>query len=277
MRITRLVKAQVFFLALCFAVFVAAQVAVPELVSRVTDSTGTLNAEQKANLEQTLKDFETRKGSQIGVLIVSTTSPEAIEQYSLRVVERWKLGRKKLDDGALLIIAKDDRTLRIEVGYGFEGVLNDAICKRIISEVITPKFKQADFYGGITDGVDRMIRIAEGEPLPPVRELANSEIEIKPNIPLIFILALIVGGVLRAMFGRLPGAIVTGGVMGLLAWLFAGAISIALISGLLAFVFALLGGGVGRFIGGQHGGFSGGGGFGGGGGSFGGGGASGRW
>lgn len=277
MRITRLVKAPVFFLALCFAVFVVAQVAVPELVSRVTDSTGTLNAEQKANLEQTLKDFETRKGSQIGVLIVSTTSPEAIEQYSLRVVERWRLGRKKLDDGALLIIAKDDRTLRIEVGYGFEGVLNDAICKRIISEVITPKFKQADFYGGITDGVDRMIRVAEGEPLPPVRELANSEIEIKPYIPLIFILALIVGGVLRAIFGRLPGAIVTGGIMGFLAWLFAGAISIALLSGLLAFVFALLGGGVGRFIGGQHGGFSGGGGFGGGGGSFGGGGASGRW
>lgn len=277
MRITRLVKAPVFFLALCFAVFVAAQVAVPELVSRVTDSTGTLNAEQKANLEQTLKDFETRKGSQIGVLIVSSTSPEAIEQYSLRVVERWRLGRKKLDDGALLIIAKDDRTLRIEVGYGFEGVLNDAICKRIISEVITPKFKQADFYGGITDGVDRMIRIAEGEPLPPVRELANSEIEIKPYIPLIFIIALVVGGVLRAIFGRLPGAIVTGGIMGFLAWLFAGAISIALLSGLLAFVFALLGGGVGRFIGGQHGGFSGGGGFGGGGGSFGGGGASGRW
>ncbi|MDO9192945.1 MAG: TPM domain-containing protein [Undibacterium sp.] len=264
-------------MALCFAVFVAAQVAVPELVSRVTDSTGTLNAEQKANLEQTLKDFETRKGSQIGVLIVSTTSPEAIEQYSLRVVERWKLGRKKVDDGALLIIAKDDRTLRIEVGYGFEGVLNDAICQRIISEVITPKLKQADFYGGITDGVNRMIRVAEGEPLPPVREQANNEIEIKPYIPLIFILALVVGGALRAIFGRLPGAIVTGGVMGFLAWLFAGAISIALLSGLLAFVFALLGGGVGKFIGGQHGGFSGGGGFGGGGGSFGGGGASGRW
>ncbi len=277
MTITRLVKAPLFFLALCFAVFVAAQVAVPELISRVTDSTGTLKPEQKANLEQTLKDFETRKGSQIGVLIVSTTSPEAIEQYSLRVVERWRLGRKKVDDGALLIIAKDDRTLRIEVGYGFEGVLNDAICKRIISEVITPKFKRADFYGGITDGVDRMIRIAEGETLPPVRELANSEIEIKPNIPLIFILALVVGGALRAIFGRLPGAIVTGWVIGFLAWVFAGAISIALLSGLLAFVFALLGGGVGRFIGGQHGGFSGGGGFGGGGGSFGGGGASGRW
>ncbi len=143
-----------------------AQVAVPPLTGRVVDQTGTLTSEAAARLEQKLGDFEARKGSQIAVLIVPTTQPEAIEQYSIRVAEAWKVGRKKVDDGAILLIAKNDRKLRIEVGYGLEGALNDVTAKRIIDEIITPKFKNGDFSGGIEDGVDRMIGVIDGEPLP---------------------------------------------------------------------------------------------------------------
>ncbi len=99
--------------------------------------------------------------------MVPTTQPEAIEQYSIRVVEKWKLGRKGADDGALLIIAKDDRTMRIEVGYGLEGVLTDAMSKRIISDDIVPNFRQGDFYGGVTVGVERIMAVINGEQLPP--------------------------------------------------------------------------------------------------------------
>ena len=123
---------------------VRADVPVPSLAARVTDETGTLTSEQRSSLEQTLEDFEARKGAQISVLIVPTTQPETIEQYSMRVVEQWKLGRQKVDDGALLIIAKSDRSLRIEVGYGLEGALNDATSSRIIRDVIVPRFKQDD-------------------------------------------------------------------------------------------------------------------------------------
>src|ERR1039457_3277652 len=150
--------------ALCWSLVAGAQVPVPPLTARVTDQTATLNAEQKAALEQTLQAFEARKGSQLAVLMIPPTAPETIEQYALRVAEQWKLGRKKVDDGAILLVAKNDRTLRIEVGYGLEGALNDATSKRIISEIITPRFKQGDFYGGIGAGVDQMIRAVDGEP-----------------------------------------------------------------------------------------------------------------
>uniref|UniRef100_UPI003340F24E TPM domain-containing protein n=1 Tax=Duganella hordei TaxID=2865934 RepID=UPI003340F24E len=265
-----------------WAVAAGAQVAVPPLSARVTDTTGTLTSDQKASLEQVLQDFEAKKGSQIGVLMLASTTPETIEQYSLRVAEQWKLGRKKVDDGALLIVAKDDRTMRIEVGYGLEGVLNDAVCKRIISEVITPKFKQGDFYGGIRDGIDGMLRVVEGEPLPaPARPAADGG--VGSYLPVLLVLALVVGGILRALLGRLPGAIMTGGLVAFLAWLFAGALSAAVIAGVLALFFTLVGGRAlgmaGRHYGGGFGGGFGGGsgGFHGGGGSFGGGGASGRW
>ena len=153
--------------ALIAATSAFADVAIPPLKSRVTDLTATLSSQQQATLEQTLAAFETRKGSQIAVLIVPTTQPETVEQYAVRVEENWKLGRKGVDDGVLLLIAKDDRKLRIEVGYGLEGVLNDATAKRIIAEDITPRFKQGDFYGGISAGVERMIKVIDGEPLPP--------------------------------------------------------------------------------------------------------------
>jgi uncharacterized protein len=261
-----------------------AQVAIPPLSARVTDLTATLTADQKTTLEQTLRDFEASQGSQISVLVVSSTAPESIEQYSLRVVEQWKLGRKKVDDGALLIVAKDDRTMRIEVGYGLEGALNDAVCKRIISDIITPQFKQGDYYGGISAGIDRMIRVVDGEPLPaPDRGTSSGDAEWGHYVPAIFILALLAGSILRMLLGRFPGAIVTGGVTAFLVWAFVGTLSVTLLTGALAFLFTLLGGGLlgfggGRFGGGfSSGGGGGGGSFGGGGGGFGGGGASGRW
>jgi uncharacterized protein len=267
--------------ALCWAFVASAQIAVPPLAGRVTDQTATLTAEQKATLEQTLQAFEARKGSQIAVLIVPTAAPETIEQYALRVAEQWKLGRKKIDDGAILLVAKDDRALRIEVGYGLEGALNDATSKRIISEIITPRFKQGDYYGGITAGVDRMMRALDGEPLPPSKALPTADIaDIQQYAPVIFILALVIGGVMRSLLGRFPGALVTGGAVAGVAWLFAGAISIALAAGVIALLFTLLSGSMrGYGLGGHYGGRGRGGfgGFSGGGGGFGGGGASGRW
>lgn len=263
-----------------------AQVAVPPLGARVTDLTTTLSAAEMAALEKFLEAFEARKGSQLAVLMVATTAPETIEQYALRVAEQWKLGRKNVDDGALLVVAKADRTLRIEVGYGLEGALNDATSKRIISETIVPRFQHGDFHGGIAAGVGQIIRVIDGEPLPAAGAgRAGGTGGIQQYVPVILVLALVLGGVLRSVLGRFFGALATGGAVGLVAWLFAGAVSIALVAGVMALVFTLLGGGRGGFgglgAGGLRGGFGRGGlgrgGFGGGGGGFGGGGASGRW
>jgi uncharacterized protein len=276
-------RAALLAFALCWSFIAGAQIAVPPLTGRVTDQTATLTAEQKATLEQTLQAFEARKGSQLAVLIVPTTAPETIEQYAIRVAEQWKLGRKKVDDGAILVVAKADRALRIEVGYGLEGALNDATSKRIISEIIAPRFKQGDFYGGIAAGVDQIIRVIDGEPLPePSGRSAGGIADIEQYIPVIFVLALVLGGLLRAVLGRFPGSLVTGGVVAVIAWLFAGALSIALVAGVMALLFTLLSGGMGGLgVGGLRGGIGtggfGGGGFSGGGGGFGGGGASGRW
>jgi uncharacterized protein len=262
-------------------------VPVPPLQARMTDLTGALTTEQKIGLEQSLRAFEARKGTQIAVLIVATTKPEEIEQYALRVVEQWKLGRKKVDDGALLLVAKDDRTLRIEVGYGIEGALNDATAKRIVSEVIAPRLKEGDFFGGVNAGIDQMMRVIDGEPLPvPKQSAARPDgNNLGQLLPVLFLMALVVGGVLRSALGRLPGALVTGGLLAFLGWLILGAAFAAAFAGGIAFLITLLGVNLGRHGGmhggGHYGGFgggrSGGGGFGGGGGGFGGGGASGRF
>jgi len=260
-----------------------AEVLVPPLTGHVTDQTGTLTGEQKAALEQTLAAFEAQKGSQIAVLIVATTAPESIEQYSLRVVEKWKLGRKKVDDGALLLVAKNDRGMRIEVGYGLEGALNDATCKRIIAETITPQFKQGDYYQGISDGVASMLKVVGGEPLPPPKAGAargNGGSDFESYLPIVFIFAVVVGGILRSIFGRLAGSVLAGGITGLIAFFVAGALSMALIAGVIAMLITLFSGGIGSMLGGGYGGRGGGGGGGGysgGGGGFGGGGASGKW
>ncbi len=280
-------RALILACALGWSALTPAQVPVPPLTGHVIDRTGTLTAEQKAALEQTLTAFEARKGSQLAVLMVASSAPEEIEQYALRVAELWKLGRKKVDDGAILVIAKNDRAMRIEVGYGLEGALNDLTSKRIISETILPRFKSQDFYGGITAGVGQIIRVIDGEPLPaPSGRSTGGSGDVQQYVPLLFILALGVGGLLRATLGKVPGSLVTGGVVAVIAWFVVGALSMAVVAGLVALFVTLLGGGMvghgmgGHYRGGGRGGFGGrggGGGFSGGGGGFGGGGASGRW
>jgi uncharacterized protein len=295
-------RASILALLLCWAFAAWADVAVPPLTGRVVDQTGTLSADDIAGLTQTLKGLELRKGSQIAVLIVPTTDPETIEQYSIRVAEAWKVGRKKVDDGALLVIAKNDHKLRIEVGYGLEGALTDVTSQRIIDEIITPKFKNGDFAGGISAGVDRIIGVIDGEPLPPPaprpqRQSDNSDFFqfLNPFNPFTIIIVLVLGGVFRHVFGRLFGSIATGGLIGVVAWFIFGSLILSGIAGLIASVFTMFsdsitaptprgrGGWSGGSSGSSWGGSSGGGsssdsgGFSGGGGSFGGGGASGSW
>ncbi len=256
-----------------------AEVPVPPLTQRVTDLTATLDAQQTQALEARLTDFEAQKGAQLAVLIVPTTQPETIEQYGIRVVEAWKLGRKGVDDGVLLLVAKDDHTLRIEVGYGLEGALTDATAHRIVEEIIVPRFKRGEFYPGIAAGVAAIIKVVDGEPLPPTRKASvGGGQDIQSLMFVGFVIVVAVGGLLRAMLGRFPAALLVGGVLSGLAWLMVASGIIALLAGLAAFVFVLLGG-IGRGMGGGFGGgsFGGGGGFSGGGGGFGGGGASGRW
>jgi uncharacterized protein len=294
-------RTSILALLLCWAFAAWADVAVPPLTGRVVDQTGTLSAGDIAALTQTLRGLELRKGSQIAVLIVPTTEPETIEQYSIRVAEAWKIGRKKVDDGALLVVAKNDRKLRIEVGYGLEGALNDVTSKRIIDEIITPKFKSGDFAGGISAGVERIIGVIDGEPLPappprPQRQGDNSDLTqfLNPFNPFAIILVLVLGGVFRSVFGRLFGSIATGGLIGIVAWFIFGSLILSGIAGVIASIFTMFsdsitaatprgrGGWSGGSSGSSWGGSSGGsssdsGGFSGGGGSFGGGGASGSW
>jgi uncharacterized protein len=290
-------RASLLALLVCWAFAAAADVAVPPLVGRVVDQTGTLSSGDVASLQQTLRGFEARKGSQIAVLIVPTTAPETIERYSLRVAEAWKIGRKKIDDGAVLVVAKDDRKLRIEVGYGLEGALTDVTSKRIIDEVITPRFRSGDFAGGISAGVDRIIRVIDGEKLPaPERRQQSSDwlSHIDVLNPFTLFAVFVVGAILRATLGRLIGSVATGAGVGLLAWFIAGSLAASIIAAFVAFVVTMFvetptsssGHGGGR---GWSGGYGGGGSYsggssssgssdsGGGGGSFGGGGASGSW
>ena len=258
---------------------------VPALTARVTDQTGTFSREQRTQLEAKLATFESEKGSQIVVLVVPTVKPEAIEQYAIRAAESWKLGRKSVDDGALLIVAKADKALRIEVGYGLEGALTDAASKRIISEIIVPHFKQGDYFSGIDAGTDAMIKIVRGESLPAPRSSSGGASggigDIDSLLPIGFVLVFVVGGILRAIFGRFLAAVIVGGIAGLIAWTLVASMIVGGIVSVIAFVvslFAGLSGGRGGFsVGGFSSGGGGGGGFSGGGGSFGGGGASGNW
>lgn len=263
-----------------------AETTVPPLTARVTDLTGTLSADEVGALDQTLHGFEARRGTQIAVLIVASTAPETIEQLGIRVAEQWKVGRKNIDDGAILIVAKNDRTLRIEVGYGLESVLTDATSNRIINEFIVPRFREGDFYGGLTHGIDQMILVADGESLPPPSNAPSEAASFREYVPVLLLFAFVVGGFLRSVLGRIPGALVTGGLLGFLGWTVAGAITVAMLAGIIGFFFTLFAGGVSGMLMGRIGGrrFRGGnfsrgsgGGFRGGGGGFGGGGASGRW
>ncbi|MBR0961459.1 TPM domain-containing protein [Bradyrhizobium japonicum] len=285
-------------LLLSLALPASADVAVPQLTGRVVDQTGTLSSSDIATLTQKLRDFENRKGSQIAVLIVPTTQPETIEQFSIRVAEAWKIGRKKVDDGAILVVAKNDRHLRIEVGYGLEGVLTDVTSRRIIDEDITPKFRSGDFAAGIGAGVDRMLRVIDGEPLPsPSRSVnfAHNLDDLAPVFAVALFASIGVGGFFRAILGRLLGSLATGGIIAAVTWFILGSAALAAAVGVLGFIigfvadlFSAITPGTGRSRGGSwssgsSGGWSSGssssdsGSFSGGGGSFGGGGASGSW
>ncbi len=274
----------------CFLPQAQADVAIPALKARVTDLTGTLTPDQVATLEQRLAAFEAKKGSQIAVLMLSTTKPDAIEQFSIRLAEAWKIGRKGTDDGLILLIAKEDRRLRIEVGYGLEGAIPDAVANRVISEAITPRFKAGDYYGGVSAGVDQLIRLVEGEKLPPPSGSGSSSARSDSSgsgrdpfeylVPAFF-LVFILGAVFKTLFGRFPGALATSAVMGVAAWVFF-SLGIAALATVIAFIFTLINTGSGRGFSGSSssgGSFGGGssGGFSGGGGSFGGGGSSGSW
>ena len=304
-------RALLFAFLICWPFAASAQVAVPPLTGRVVDQTATLSASDADALTQRLKDLETRKGSQVAVLIVPTTQPETIEQFSIRVAEAWKIGRKKIDDGALLVVAKNDHKLRIEVGYGLEGALTDVTSRRIIDEVIVPRFRSGDFAGGISAGVDRMIRVINGEPLPSPQPEAshhvdNADLGLWLNIifsPFGLLGYAAIAAAMRGLLGRLLGSGATAGIVGGIIWLIIGSIAISAVAGVAAFFVTMfadailassmnanrsVGRGRGGWSSGSSSGSSGGswssgssssdsGGFSGGGGDFGGGGASGSW
>jgi uncharacterized protein len=237
-----------------------AEVAIPPLTARVTDLTNTLNPQQRDALEQKLAAFEAAKGSQIAVLIVPTTQPEAIEQYSIRVVEQWKLGRKGVDDGALLLVAKDDRKMRLEVGRGLEGAVPDAVAKRITADIIGPYFKKGDFAGGISAGVERLIKAVEGEPLPEPagkpqpssREWEDSDSIAIGVVVITAIVAMVVGGFLRVrlgLFGCAAGCTVLAGAAGGAVWATTGVEFHGIFLAICVFILGLLGGALGGDVG----------------------------
>jgi len=270
-------------------------VKVPPLTARVTDLTNTLSAQEREALDAKLAAWEAQTGNQLVVLMLPSTQPEAIAAYSIRVAEAWKIGHKGKDNGAVFLIAKNDRKNRIEVGYGLEGVLTDVTTRRILAETVAPYFRNNQFAQGINAGVDQVIAVVnKGEPLadsPAVEapQRKSGGISFDTILILLFVVVPVIGGILKRIFGRAVGSTVGAGLVGGAAWLFAGSLVIAIIAAVVAFIvmltFGLGGGLVGRgggiFIpgggGGGFGGGSGGGGFSGGGGGFGGGGASGDW
>lgn len=285
--------------ALCLGLALGADARAQELApipapqGRVTDLTGTLTVAQAAALERELAAFEEKKGSQIAVLIVPTTRPEAIEQYAIRVAEQWKVGREGIDDGVIVLVAKNDLRLRIEVGYGLEGAIPDIKAKRVITEIMAPHFVQGDFDAGLRAGTQALMRLVEGEDLPPpaAGRAPGGGADLQSMLVVLFMGAVFLAGVLPRLFGRFLGSLLTGGAVGVIAWILAGALLIGILAGAIAFVFALAFGGTGLGAtrphrggwgagwpgGGFGGGGFGGGGWSGGGGSFGGGGASGSW
>ncbi len=265
----------------CLAPAVGAEdlVAVPPLAARVTDLTQTLSADQRQRLEGELRQFEAQRGSQIAVLILPSTRPETIEQFGIRLAEAWKLGRKGIDDAVIVIVAKNDRRVRLEVGSGLEGAVNDATAKRIISKVMTPRFKAGDYYGGLEAGLAGIRAVVAAEPLPPAAgspAASRTSSDLEGPLVIGLIAAALVGSVLRMHLGDLPGASVTAAGTGIAAWLITASLASAVVAAVAGFFLALFGLNLAwGFLSGRGGGF--GGGFRGGGGSFGGGGASGDW
>ncbi len=241
---------------LSVACLVQAQIAVPPVQGRVTDTTGALSAEARQDLDARLAAIETQKGSQVVILLVPSTQPEDLAAFGIRVADAWKIGRGKVDDGVILLVALQDRKLRIEVGRGLEGAIPDAIAKRIISEDIAPHFKQGDFHGGLAAGVDRIAERIGAEPLPPPAAVKRDEASSLGPIALIVLVVII---------------------MALIKLFDIGGSGYRTVSRRGARSGVLPGGFSGGGLGGGWGGGGGGGGFRGGGGGFGGGGASGGW
>jgi uncharacterized protein len=260
---------------------------IPPLRARVTDLTGTLSPSERQALDAKLAAWEAKTSNQLAVLIVPTTQPETIEQYGIRIADAWKLGQKGKDNGVLFLIAKNDKRMRIDVGYGLEGNLTDVAAQRIIGDTVAPLFSNGQFAAGIDAGVERIMRIASGDEPPPKaepRRRAPSHGIDFGTIALIFLVAVpAVGAVLRSMLGNVGGGLAGAGIAAGAVWLFVGSLVFAAIAAVIAFVlisFTGFGGrgGPGMWIPGGGGGWSGGGGgFSGGGGGFGGGGASGGW
>ena len=270
---------------------------VPKLAARVTDLAGTLPPERRAALERKLQAFEEARGSQVAVLVVPSIGFETIEEFAGRVADAWQLGRKGVDDGVLFAIAMQERKLRIHTGRGVQGTLTDALSKRIVADIVAPRFRAGDFAGGIDAGVDAIMKAIEGEALPlPERKAGPASPAggggFSNFLLLAFFLVPVVATLLRGIFGRFFGATFTSGLTGLAAWLLLGSLAIGIVAALFAFMFTLFGGmGMARTARrggwggvvipgggwGGGGGFGGGGGWGGGGGGFDGGGASGSW
>ncbi|ALN59265.1 hypothetical protein GLE_3923 [Lysobacter enzymogenes] len=267
---------------------------IPPLDSPVVDTTGTLDATARAQLDAQARALQQRKGSQLQVLMVATTRPEEIEQYAVRAFEQFKLGRKGVDDGVLVVVAKDDRRVRIEVGYGLEGAITDAQSGRIIQEYLGPKFRTGDYAGGLIDATAMLARLIDGEPLPEPMgaggQGAQGGGDGGGNWVMVLVLAMIGSALVRGVLGGAPAllrALIGGAGAGAVAWLLSmswGLVALAVAAG---FFFSLFGRGGGHYVssggwGGYGGGWGGGGGGGGGGwsgggGSSGGGGASGSW
>lgn len=232
MRSFRVLIGLLFALALTAGAHAQDVVAVPPLTAHVTDQAGMLDAQQRDALENVLKDYETRTGSQVAILLVASTAPEAIEQYSIRVADAWKLGRKKVDDGVILLVARDNpsalRRLRIEAGRGVQGTLTDAQSRRILADVIAPHFRQKDYYGGLSAGVSAITTLLDQAQLPAA---AGASSGAKTNdaedsflgvpIPVIIFIAVFIFIVLQARkqgrglssngWGRSSGVILGGG------------------------------------------------------------------
>jgi uncharacterized protein len=266
-------------------------VAVPELTARVNDLAGMLSPVRRDALEQRLAAYEQETAHQLVVLTIESLEGEAIEAYSMRVVERWELGQEKFDNGLLLLVARADRRVRIEVGYGLEGVVPDAVAARIIRERIVPRFRAGDMEGGIESGVDALMAAGRGE----VFEVPRAPSSQPGGGPLMMVLMISVacgalfGGAFRRT-ARPVGSLLAGGTAGFVSFLLLSSLGWGLAAFALGAAFGFIGpmggvgypGGLGRHRGGYGGGGFGGGGFGGGGfggggGGFGGGGASGSW
>jgi uncharacterized protein len=250
-----------FLLALAACVLAAAQgvLPVPELTARVIDQTDTLDAIQRQGLEEKLAAFEKQKGTQIVILMVPTTQPEDIASYANRVGNAWKIGRKEVGDSVLVVVAKNDRKVRIEVAKTLEGAVPDLAAKMIIDDAITPRFRAGDFAGGLQAGVDQLIARISGEPLPepqqPRQRAQGSAGFDWFDLAIFLFFAVPIGGaVLRGIFGRKLGALLTGGGVGLLAMLITSSLVVAVIAAVVALLFAFMSGGGGGGFGGPFGG-----------------------